>query len=370
MLKDAIKLLKKIEKHGFKAYIVGGYARDLYLKKESIDIDICTNAKPHDLLGVFNDSHISKENYGSINLKYNDNNYQITTYRKEKEYIDNRHPNKIEYINNLEDDLKRRDFTINTLCIDSNGRYVDIMGARKDINNKVIKMVGNPEKRLKEDSLRILRAIRFATILNFDIDDSLKKYIKKYAYFLKWLSFYHKKRELDKIFSSDNKEYGIKLICEYKLDKYLGIGNLEKIKPVNYLLGIWAQLDIDSNYIFNKKEKEILYKIKDLLKVTNLNNYYLYSNDLSIIYIVCEIKNISKENILEKYQSLPIKNRNDISITNSEILKILGEKYKYKLNEIWIDLENKILSNKIINKKEDIIEYIKNLNIQNDKNKV
>ena len=370
MLKDALKLLKKIENYGFEAYIVGGYARDLYLKKESIDIDICTNATPRDLIGIFNDGYFSEENYGSLNLKYNNNNYQITTYRKEKEYIDNRYPEKIEYINSLEEDLKRRDFTINTLCIDSNGKYVDIMGAIKDIDNKVIKMVGDPEKRLKEDSLRILRAIRFATILNFEIDNNLKEYIEKYAYLLKNLSFYHKKRELDKIFSSHNKEYGIKLICDFKLNKYLGITNIEKIKPINSLLGIWAQLDVDNNYIFSKNEKEVLYKIKDLLKVNCLNNYHLYRNDLSIIYIVCEIKNISKEIVLIKYQTLPIKSRNDINIKNYEILNILGERYKCKLNQIWIDLENKILSNKIINKKEDIIDYIKNLNIQNDKNKV
>ena len=179
MYNTALELLNKFNEANFKAYIVGGFPRDLYINKKSTDVDICTNATPKEIKEIFKDSKINNEQYGSVSLIYNTVRFEITTFRKEKKYENNRYPVKIKYIDNLIDDLLRRDFTINTLCIDSEGNYIDLLNAKQDIDNKIIKCVGDANKKIKEDILRSLRAIRFATILNFKLDDKLKKAIKK-----------------------------------------------------------------------------------------------------------------------------------------------------------------------------------------------
>ena len=173
-----LEILKEIEKYGFKAYFVGGYPRDKYMGKESTDFDICTNARPEQLEKIF-DCDMRYAAYGNVRTIYKDREYEITTFRKDFDYKNYRQP-KIEFINNLELDLQRRDFTINTLCIDSNGNYVDLLNARKDIDNKIVKTVGNSDLKIEEDALRIIRALRFASDLNFNLDESLKISIKKY----------------------------------------------------------------------------------------------------------------------------------------------------------------------------------------------
>ncbi len=173
-----LEILKEIEKYGFKAYFVGGYPRDKYMGKESTDFDICTNARPEQLEKIF-DCDMRYAAYGNVRIIYKDREYEITTFRKDFDYKNYRQP-KIEFINNLELDLQRRDFTINTLCIDSNGNYVDLLNARKDIDNKIVKTVGNSDLKIEEDALRIIRALRFASDLNFNLDESLKISIKKY----------------------------------------------------------------------------------------------------------------------------------------------------------------------------------------------
>lgn len=370
MLKTALNVLKKIEQNGFEAYIVGGYPRDYYLKKDSLDIDICTNATPKDLLGIFPNINLSNAKYGSVSLNNNNIRFEITTFRKEYKYINNRLPAEIKYIDSLEEDLKRRDFTINTMCINSSGTMIDLMGAREDIEKRIIRMVGDPKERLKEDSLRILRAIRFATTLNFQLDNHLKKYIKKYAYLLYNLSYYRKKDELDKIFSSYNNDYGIKLIREFKLYKYLGLKNFKKIRVVNSLIGIWAQLDVDNNYMFSKNERYMIDKIKQLLKMDILSPFCLYNNDLFLITICGEIKGISKNDIYDIYEKLPIKNRSDIDINSEDICSILNIEPSFLLKKIWLDLERCILNGDLDNQHAEIVAYLKKVDIQKYENKV
>ena len=178
MIKDAIEILKIIESNKYKAYIVGGYARDFYRNETNKDIDICTSAKPEELKKIFNDD-ITIDNYGSQILTYKDNKYEITTFRKEKGYIDNRHPSKVKFVKSLKTDLKRRDFTMNALCLTSDYNYIDYYNGMDDINHKIIRTIGSADKKIKEDALRILRAIRFSTTLGFEIEDSLDKAIEK-----------------------------------------------------------------------------------------------------------------------------------------------------------------------------------------------
>ena len=196
-------ILKKIESEGYEAYIVGGFVRDKLLKHETFDIDICTNALPKDLKKIFKNGN-SLNNYGAFNLKIKKYNIDITTYRKETEYDDKRHPNKIEYVNSLFEDIKRRDFTINSICMDKNENIIDVLDGVKDLNNKIIKVIGDANIRFKEDPLRMLRAIRLASVLEFELDGETFDAIRSNAELINFVSNERIKDELTKILSTNN----------------------------------------------------------------------------------------------------------------------------------------------------------------------
>ncbi len=223
MLKDALKLLNQFEEKGYKAYIVGGFVRDYVLGINSEDVDIATSATPKEIMQMFPNSVLPKEEYGSVTLYLKNERYELTTFRKEIKYINNRKPIEIEYISSLLEDLKRRDFRMNTLCMDKDGNIIDFLEGRKDIENKVINTVGDGVYKFTQDSLRILRAIRFATTLDFELSEEVRNSIIKTKYLLRTLSYNRKKQELDKIFSSKNSKYGVKLLLDLGLDQELEI---------------------------------------------------------------------------------------------------------------------------------------------------
>lgn len=196
MYELALLLLKKINDLGYVAYIVGGYPRDKYLNIESFDIDICTNMKPDMLKKYFN---VTRDNgYASVII---DNKFEVTTFRRDT-YDNSRYP-KIEYVNSLEEDLERRDFIINTLCIDYEGNYVDKLGAIKDIENKIIRTVKNSNDSFKEDPLRMVRALRFKIDLNFKLNSDIINSINEFSYLLDTISKTRLEKEIEK---SHNKE--------------------------------------------------------------------------------------------------------------------------------------------------------------------
>ncbi|MDD3187621.1 MAG: hypothetical protein PHD02_04070 [Bacilli bacterium] len=356
MYKESIRLLQLLDKAGYKSYIVGGFVRDFLLQKESIDVDICTTAHPKDLKKILN-VNINNSKYGSVTYRKDNIRFEITTMRKEIGYINHRTPKKIKYIKSLYKDLKRRDFTINTICIDKNEKIIDLLDAKKDLNDGIIKMIGNPRKRLNEDALRILRAIRFATTLNFKLDDKLEKYIKKYGFLLKNLSFDRKKEELNKIFMSKNINYGIKIIKDLNLEKFLDI-DLTDTKPTSTLIGFWAQCDKKRVYNYNKNDLNTLKNIDKILSNDIINNYTLYNYNLYEVLIAAEIKELNAKKIIQKYSDLPIKSTKDIKISSQEILNLLNKKPGKFLKQIIGDLEINILNFNLDNDYNSLKDYI------------
>jgi len=359
MLDTSIEVLKKIEEHSFKAYIVGGFVRDYVLNIPSIDVDICTNATPKELLQIF-DNAIPNEEYGSVRLVYKKVTFEITTFRKETKYIDHRKPLEIEYIDDLKQDLLRRDITINTLCMNSDGKIIDVLGVMQDLKNKVIKVVGDANKKLEEDALRILRCIRFATKLNFKIDYKTSQAIKKNRHLLKKLSYKRKKDELDMIFASKNSKYGISLIKKYGLDKPLELKNIKRLKLVDDVLGIWAQLDVLDNYQFNKRETEIITQIEKIIsnKLDCSDEYIIYKYGGYITTIVAKIKGVKVDKISSIYENLDIYNRSEINITGDKIIELLDTKPGKWVSEVIKDIEKQIVYKKIKNTEDNIKQYI------------
>lgn len=358
MLETALKLISKIEDKGFSAYIVGGFVRDYILGLNSNDIDICTNAQPVDIRNIFKNACLPNEAYGSITVVLRNIRFEITTFRREITYLNNRKPVEFEYINDLLEDLQRRDFRINTMCMDKNGNIIDLLNGREDINHREINTVGNSYLKFSEDALRILRAVRFATSLDFRLSLDVKSAILETKHYLKKLSCNRKKEELNKIFTSTHVRYGIKLLIELGLDKELELKNLSKINNFDDLMGIWAQLNVDDIYNFTKNEIQIMNQIRTVLELDNLDPIVLYKYGLYVNSVAADIKGIDKKIVTYKYNKLPIKCRSDLSINGVDIIKILNTKPGRELKVILADIENKILLNKLENNFDVLKNYI------------
>jgi tRNA nucleotidyltransferase/poly(A) polymerase len=358
MLNTALKIIKMIEDNGYQAYIVGGFPRDSYMKRESIDVDICTDATPRELKDIFKEANLPKEQYGGVTLYSNKYRFEITTFRRELKYENNRIPVKIEYIHDLRSDLLRRDFTINTLCMDSSGQTIDLLDGKKDIDRKIIKMVGDTDKKLKEDALRILRAVRFACVLNFEIDEFLKEKIKEYGYLLKNISYYRKKEELNKIFASNNAKVGCALLIELNLTEFLNIQSLKDIKLTSDLICIWAQLDVLDTYNFTTEESEQKLRIQQLLPYDVLDKYNLYYYGLYISSIVGDIKGIERKIITENYNNLSITAIKELQISATEICGILNTEPGSFIKLILVYLEKKVIYGTLNNNNQDLASYI------------
>lgn len=345
-------VLIELNKNGFEAYLVGGFVRDYLLGIKSYDIDICTTALPKDIYNIFN---ICANNYGGARLIIDNYNIDITTFRTDAKYS-NRHPQEVKYITELKEDLKRRDFTINTICMDKDEKIIDILNGIEDLNNRTIKMIGDNEKRLEEDPLRILRAIRFATVLNFEMDNNLVNAIKNKKELVKTLSKDRVKNELSKILMSPNYQKGLDLLNELKISEELEI----KYKDIIYtkdLIGMWAQIKV-KGIPFTNIEKSNIIDITEIVKGNSINNYTLFKYGLYVNLIAGMILNISSKKINQMYKKLPIKERKDIDIKGNEIIELLHIEGK-KVNEVYIDLINKILNGSLKNKKGEIIKYLK-----------
>lgn len=347
-------ILLKLNEAGFESYIVGGFVRDSILNISTDDVDIATTATPKEVIELF---ELSKKNdeYGSIYFKDNFYNYDITTFRNEIEY-NNRRPIVYEYTRELEIDAKRRDFTINALYMDSEGKIIDFYDGISDISNKIIRVIGNINDKMTEDPLRILRAIRLASELDFTLEDSLFIFIKQNKQLLRTLSNTRKKEELDRIFKSKYKEKGIQLIKELKLTGELNIVFPEHLVITDNYMAIWSQ--IENNYQFNNKDMDIIKSVKKVLKYGIIDNIVLFEYGLYPCYLAGEILNVPKSYISDVYKSLTIYSIKDIDINGDEIIELLGISPSEKLSDIIFDLEINILNNVLINKKDNIKDYL------------
>lgn len=359
MEKEVYEVLDKIEKNGFKAYLVGGYVRDYVRKVKTSDIDIATNAKVLDLIKIFDSYNIKPTLYGNVFLKYNNMDFEITTFRKELSYKDNRKPCNIEYVNTYNEDILRRDFTINSLYMDKNGNIIDLLNGRRDIHKKIIRSVLEPNIKIKEDTLRIMRAIRFAVSLNFKLDEKLKQAIINNREALYNLSYERKKEELLKIFTSNNKKYAIRLLNELDLLKYLEIDNISVILKTNDIIGIWANIiDIDkTKYPFTKYEKSLIKDIQTASLLDINNNMVMYKYGPYVLSIICDVKGLNKRKILKKYNSLPIKDKSEINIDPNTITSITDNK-NIKIKDIYSSIETNILNGNLNNCEKDIKKFL------------
>jgi len=247
-------IVVKLEQAGFQAYVVGGCVRDLLMAREPKDWDITTNARPEKILEIFSDGKYENI-FGTVlvPIKFPDGEteavVEVTTYRSEQGYSDRRHPDEIKFEDSLEKDLSRRDFTVNAMAmrlITQNSQLatqmpeeksyelratsyeiIDLFGGEKDLKKRIIRAVGEPEDRFKEDALRMMRAVRLACQLNFSLEEKTERGIIKMAGGIKFVSGERLRDELVKIMESDRSYEGAMMLHEFKLLQYI-IPELER----------------------------------------------------------------------------------------------------------------------------------------------
>ncbi len=220
-------ITKKLEEAGFEAFVVGGCVRDLILGKEPKDWDVTTNAKPDEIMTVFT-STFYENNFGTVGVKNEDVSderlrvIEVTPYRIEGGYTDNRHPDSVIFSHKIEDDLKRRDFTINSLAYSvSKNQIVDLYEGQGDIKDRVIRTVGKPVARFSEDGLRIMRAVRFSSELGFEIESETEKAALEHSHLLTNISRERIRDEFTKIVMSESPMKGFQTMRKMGLLKYV-----------------------------------------------------------------------------------------------------------------------------------------------------
>ena len=207
-------ILSELENAGHSAYIVGGAVRDAVMGKIPHDYDICTSAAPDEMKSVFQNRNVIETGlqHGTLTVVGKENHYEVTTYRIDGDYSDHRHPKQVIFVDNIEEDLARRDFTVNAMAYNQKTGLVDPFGGVSDIENNIIRAVGDPDKRFTEDALRIMRAVRFSSVCGFQIEENTKNAMFRHKELLKNVSVERKNTEFCKMLTMAD----VKLLLTYQ----------------------------------------------------------------------------------------------------------------------------------------------------------
>ncbi len=248
-------IIEKLAKNGHKAYIVGGCVRDILLGKTPDDYDITTSATPTQVISIFQKTIPTGIKHGTVTVMIENTPVEVTTFRTENGYADNRRPDSIEFVTDIADDLSRRDFTVNALAYNHKDGLIDLFGGKADLKNKILRTVGNAESRFKEDSLRILRLFRFASTLGFTIEDSTLNSALECAHLLQNVSRERIFAELKKAVLGDNFEVFTDLIVCGGLEflNITKIPNFQKIKKHHDNLPLCLYMFLDNKSLENLK---------------------------------------------------------------------------------------------------------------------
>lgn len=393
--KDVEEIIETLYKHDKEAFIVGGCVRDSIIGLNPNDYDVTTNAKPEEVLDIFKNYKVIETgiDHGTVSIIKNNEVYEITTYRIDGEYNDNRRPDYVEFTKDITKDLQRRDFTINAMAYNDKIGLVDEFEGIGDIDKKLIKTVGDADERFEEDSLRIIRAVRFSAKLGFDVENKTMNSIYKNMHLIKNVSVERIQQELNKILTSDNPEK-IYMLYDAGMFDYLGVNKISLSKEDLYKLK-YSNKDINIRLtilIYLMKNNEESIKILDILKYSNkiknkckilLDNIDNNIKDENL-NIKIYMNKIGKDNLKEVLHIKNICDRNtDKYRLNKKIIKIIDnieknnecytlkelqlkgsdlQKFGYKGNEIGKKLNEmlyKVMENPKLNDKNKLIKLLK-----------
>ncbi|MEK4252836.1 MULTISPECIES: CCA tRNA nucleotidyltransferase [unclassified Ureibacillus] len=379
----ALRVIDKIEKAGFEAVIVGGAVRDHLLQREIHDVDVATSALPMEIKKIFSNTVDVGIEHGTVVVLDEGKPIEVTTYRTDGTYTDFRRPEEVTFVRDLPKDLERRDFTINAMAYTKDGTIIDLFGGKEDIENRIIRAVGDANSRFREDALRMLRAVRFAAQLGFDIDESTMKAIQKDCDLIEFIARERIHMEFSKMWVADYVYFGVKALVDSDLALYLPGNfreNLEVWKEFHTKqeeVG-WAYLCllnrndmeniIDFYKLSNKQKnftKKVIQAYDSLLKRWDEYDYFL--NDLIILetaydFAIWQGKNVpfAKEHIAKVKEHLPIQSMEQFALNGNLLMEWSGLKGGPWLKEALNKALYAVLSGRVKNDEEHLKEWFHN----------
>ncbi len=295
-----VNILEKLNKNGFEGYVVGGCVRDYIMGKTPHDYDIATSALPGDVKKIFSHTVDTGIKHGTVTVIEKKKHYELTTYRIDGKYSDNRHPDEVIFTDRLSGDLSRRDFTANAIAYNPQKGYVDLFGGREDIKNKIIRGVGDPEGRFREDALRMMRAVRFSAQLDFDIEKNTLDALFKNSELIKNISIERIREELFKLILSDHAER-LEILIDSGMTKYFLPETEAGKTDYSVLSALSRDIRLRLAYILkdagSKKANEITKRLKwdnksirDVTALVRLKNM-----DIDSLYAMRRLKNLAED---------------------------------------------------------------------------
>ncbi|HEL7477326.1 TPA: CCA tRNA nucleotidyltransferase [Listeria monocytogenes] len=381
----ALPVLQKLTTAGFEAYFVGGSVRDYLLNRTISDVDIATSAFPEEVKEIFQTSYDTGIAHGTVTVRENNEFYEVTTFRTEGTYEDFRRPSEVTFIRSLEEDLKRRDFTMNAIAMDEHFALQDPFSGQLAIQNKEIKAVGKASERFHEDALRMMRAVRFLSQLDFELDKETEKALESQIELLQHTSVERITVEWLKMMKGKAAKRAIELLLKVKMETYLPglkdeksalsefaswdwekrtteesiwLGLVVAVKPnnVNAFLKAW-KLPNKTIQLVNKA-----YQYALNMKETWLTEE-LYHAGKAVFSLVNELNVIrgqenNQHKVSQAYEALPIHSKKDLAITGADLLIWSGESAGPWVKETLDKVECGVLSNEINNEKIQIKRWL------------
>lgn len=375
----AKQVIRQLETAGFEAVFVGGAVRDALLGRPGHDVDVATSALPEEVKTVFGKTVDVGIAHGTILVLDAGEPIEVTTYRTDGEYVDHRRPDGVIFVRSLEEDLKRRDFTMNAIAMRADEQIIDLYGGRDDIAKEVIRAVGNPSDRFAEDALRMLRAVRFSAQLGFTIEPATLAAVKEHAHEIAFVAHERIAAELEKIWVSAAPKAGIDSLVESGLAHHLP-GHIEDHQArwtsfcANKAAVGWAYLaflnkdgqGIVESYRLSNKIKNFIQQVlaayNKLLDGWLPFDYFTYEQDVleaAFDFAVWEGKALpfQKEEISRKKESLPIQARQELAANGHDFIEWHEGKGGPWLKEAIEQALLAVLSGEVQNNKEQIRDW-------------
>jgi tRNA nucleotidyltransferase (CCA-adding enzyme) len=392
VFKKALPVLEQIVDAGFEAYFVGGSVRDQLLNLEVDDVDIATSAQPQEIKQIFKRTVDVGIDHGTVMVLIGDDSYEITTFRTESTYKDFRHPDSVTFVRSLTEDLKRRDFTMNAIAMDLEGNIIDPFNGINDMNKKVIQAVGNPHERFKEDALRMMRGVRFAAQLDFEIEGETLISMKDNAPLLKNIAVERIQVEFEKLLTGQWHTIG--LAAMIKTDLYLYCPALANKRDA--LMDLIAdELPFENTrqawafflYTIDKQAPSGTFQPRQFLKAWKLSNQMISESTTIYRALKTRVENGALDawdifqlgkvfaseveylvehleltpqyiETLDTYEALPIKDKDELALTGHDLMQETPVKPGQWMGEAIRTALEAVVYAKIPNDKSAIIAWL------------
>lgn len=392
LFEQARPILEQIQDNGFEAYYVGGSVRDYVMGRNIHDIDITTSATPDEIESIFSHTIPVGKEHGTINVVFNDENYEVTTFRAEEDYVDHRRPSGVTFVRDLYEDLQRRDFTMNAIAMDTAYKLYDYFDGQQDINNRIIRTVGIAEERFQEDALRMIRCLRFQSQLSFDIAMETFEAMRTQMADIKFLSIERIVIELTKLMRGINVEESFNHLKSLKAFNYmpyfeqLDMNQINVTEPIDLeLLIAIVSVKFDINYslkplkLSNRQVKDINQYIQIMNALPSIITkeqlkMFVYDYDTNLIKNVMVAADVLKANDIQGHEPLivnlqtidetlhrlPMHNRKDMMVNGSVLMAHLNAKSGPWLKDVLRQIEIAIVTGKVSNEETEILKWVDN----------